>query len=187
MKKVVLLGDSIRELGYGTKVPELLKDEFEVWQPNDNCRFAYFTFRWAMVDWRENIEGAEVIHWNNGIWDACIVDEDGSFTPKEEYVRVMLRIARLLKTLGKKVIFATTTPTPAENTAARDEVIAEYNEALVPKLREMGIIINDLYSAVKTDVRKYIDQNDMLHLSKEGIDFAAEKVAQAIRKAASEN
>ena len=38
MKKVVLLGDSIREIGYGTKVPELLKDEFTVWQPEENWR-----------------------------------------------------------------------------------------------------------------------------------------------------
>ena len=42
MKKVTLLGDSIRYIGYGLKVPELLKDEFEVYQPNENCRFALF-------------------------------------------------------------------------------------------------------------------------------------------------
>jgi hypothetical protein len=30
MKKVVLLGDSIRLIGYGLKVPELLGDEYEV-------------------------------------------------------------------------------------------------------------------------------------------------------------
>ena len=30
MKKVTLLGDSIRQIGYGTKVPELLGEEYEV-------------------------------------------------------------------------------------------------------------------------------------------------------------
>ena len=39
MKKVVLLGDSIRLWGYGTKVPDMLKGEYEVCQPEDNCRF----------------------------------------------------------------------------------------------------------------------------------------------------
>ena len=30
MKKVVLLGDSIRQIGYGTILPEILKDEFGI-------------------------------------------------------------------------------------------------------------------------------------------------------------
>ena len=29
MKKVILLGDSIRQIGYGTVLPEMLKNEFE--------------------------------------------------------------------------------------------------------------------------------------------------------------
>ena len=53
----------------------------------------------------------------------------------------------------------------------------------MPKLKEMGIIINDLYSLVNSDMRKYIDQNDMLHLSKDGIDVAANQVADLIREA----
>ena len=40
MKKAVLIGDSIRMIGYGAPVAERLGDEFEVWQPDDNCRFA---------------------------------------------------------------------------------------------------------------------------------------------------
>ena len=37
MTKVTLLGDSIRAIGYGKMVPELLKDEFEkVAKPNGN-------------------------------------------------------------------------------------------------------------------------------------------------------
>ena len=40
MKKVVLLGDSIRLIGYGTKVPEMLGPEYTVWQPSDNGRYA---------------------------------------------------------------------------------------------------------------------------------------------------
>ena len=43
MKKIVLLGDSIRQIGYGTKVPEMLGTDFSVWQPSDNCRFAEYT------------------------------------------------------------------------------------------------------------------------------------------------
>ena len=35
MKKVTLLGDSIRQIGYGARVAELLKDEFTVWHGTD--------------------------------------------------------------------------------------------------------------------------------------------------------
>lgn len=109
MKRVVLLGDSIRLIGYGTKVPELLGDGYEVWQPEDNGRFAQYTLR-MLFDFRKQIEGADVIHWNNGHWDLCELFGDGSFTPLPMYVETMVRVARLLKQYGKKVIFATTTP-----------------------------------------------------------------------------
>lgn len=43
--KVTLIGDSIRMIGYGKLVPELLGDEYEVYQPNENGRFAKYTLR----------------------------------------------------------------------------------------------------------------------------------------------
>ena len=45
MKKLVLLGDSIRLIGYGTRLAEIMSDEYEVWQPEDNCRWADYTYR----------------------------------------------------------------------------------------------------------------------------------------------
>ena len=82
MKKVVLLGDSIREIGYGPVVPALLGDEYQVWQPPENCRFALYTLRMTF-DYRPFMEGADVIHWNNGLWDVCQLWEDGPFTSLE--------------------------------------------------------------------------------------------------------
>ena len=55
MKKVTLLGDSIRQIGYGTKVPELLGDEYQVFQPEDNCRFVKYTLR-MLFDLKTEIE-----------------------------------------------------------------------------------------------------------------------------------
>ena len=63
MKKVVLLGDSIRLWGYGTKLSEVLGQDYEVCQPEDNCRFAKYTLR-GLFDWQDIIKGADVIHWN---------------------------------------------------------------------------------------------------------------------------
>ena len=182
MKKVVLIGDSIRRIGYGAPVAERLSGEFEVWQPNDNCRFAQYTLR-GLWDWREGIKGADIIHWNNGLWDICNLFGDGPFTPVDEYVETMLRLARLFKERASTVIFATTTPVRLENKHNKNEVISAYNEALVPKLREMGVVINDLYKPLSEDVYKFIC-NDTIHLSEEGIALATEMVVDVIRKEA---
>ena len=93
-KKIVLLGDSIR-IAYGQYVPELLGDDYDVWQPADNCRFAQYTLR-MLFDEKHNLDGAHVIHWNNGLWDVPELFDDGVFTPEDMYVNTMLRIAKIL-------------------------------------------------------------------------------------------
>ena len=182
MKKIVLIGDSIRMIGYGTPVAERLSDEFEVWQPDDNCRFASYTLR-GLWDWQDGIRGADVIHWNNGLWDICHLFGDGEFTPIDEYVQTMLRIARLLKERASTVIFATTTPVRPENVHNKNEVIEAYNNALVPKLQEMGVVINDLYTPIAKDVYRFIC-DDTIHLSDEGITLSAQLVEAVIRQEA---
>ena len=135
MKKVVLLGDSIRLIGYGNRVAEILGKEYEVWQPEDNCRFAKYTLR-MLFDNKEQIEGADVIHWNNGLWDSCDIFGDGLFTSLDEYKKNMLRIADILLSYGKTVIFATTTPTHPDYPYNKLEDIQKYNDALVPELEK---------------------------------------------------
>ena len=182
MKKVVLIGDSIRMIGYGDPVAERLKDEFEVWQPNDNCRFAKYTLR-GLWDWQEGMRDADIIHWNNGLWDVCCLFGDGEFTPIDEYVDIMLRLAKLLKERARTVIFATTTPVRPENLHNKNETIRAYNEALVPKLKEMGIVINDLYTPIAKDVYRFISE-DTIHLSSDGIELAKDLVESIIRREA---
>ncbi len=185
MKKLTLIGDSIRMIGYGLKVPEVLKDEFEVFQPEENCRFAKYTLRGVLHEWAGNIEGSDVIHWNNGLWDVCDLG-DGEFSSLEEYTANMVRIANRLKKLGKKVIFATTTPVSNDNPHNSNSTIIEYNKHIVPILSEMGIIINDLHSAVYADIDAYIRKDDKIHLTEAGIDVCTAKVVEAVRNAAKE-
>lgn len=180
MKKVVLLGDSIRQIGYGARVAELLKDEFTVWQPTDNCRFAQYTLR-GLFDWQADIEGSDIIHWNNGHWDLCELFGDGTFTPVERYVELMVRIAKLLKQQAKTVIFATTTPVLPQNPYNRNEVIAQFNAAVVPELEKLGVVINDLNTLLAADIPACIREDDMIHLTDAGIELAAAQVVACIR------
>ena len=182
MKKVVLLGDSIRLMGYGAPVEEALKEDFEVWQPKENCRFAQYTLR-GIFDWREQLAGADIIHWNNGLWDVCSLFGDGLFTPTEIYVEEMVRLAKLLKQRAKVVIFATTTPVRNENLYNKNADIARFNEVLVPRLQALGVEINDLYTPLSKDIPRYIC-DDLIHLSQDGIDLCAGMVEASVRRAA---
>ena len=180
MKKVVLLGDSIRLIGYGKRVAELLGEDYTVWQPEDNCRFATYTLR-MLFEYKEQIEGADVIHWNNGLWDVCDLFGDGAFTPLDQYCDTMVRIARILKTYGKTVIFATTTPTHLAMWGHDRTRLKAYNDAVTAALRAEGVIINDLHATIAADIDKYI-ASDYLHLSEEGIEVAAKQVTECIQQ-----
>ncbi|MBR4865095.1 MAG: hypothetical protein IKU11_00295 [Clostridia bacterium] len=182
--KITLLGDSIRLIGYGPLVPGLLGKDFEVFQPEDNCRFAKYTLR-GLFDWAGNMAGSRVVHWNNGLWDVCDILGDGkAFTSLSEYTENMLRIADILLARHDRVIFATTTPVTAQNPHNKNEVIADYNAHVTPLLREKGVIINDLYTPMAADIDSFIRKDDNIHLTEEGSAVCAGLVAEAIRKAA---
>ena len=179
--KISLLGDSIR-MQYGPKVKEIFDGKFDVWYPEDNCRFAKYTLR-GLFDWANDMDGSEIVHWNNGHWDLCNLFGDGSFSTEDEYIENMLRIADILLKRHKTVIFATTTPVLNTNPYNSNAVIARFNSIIVPKLEEKGIIINDLNSLLINDIEKYIC-SDMIHLTDEGTELCAKQVAEYITKTA---
>lgn len=181
MKKIVLLGDSIRLIGYGKKVEETFRAEgCEVWQSEDNCRFAKYTLR-MLFEYQDEIKGADVVHWNNGLWDACDIFGDGPFTSLEEYVNNMVRIADILLGWTKNVIFATTTPTHPDYPYHEADRIKLYNDTLVPHLVKRGIKINDLSAAMAGHELDGICE-DQLHLNDLGIEICSERVVSAIRE-----
>lgn len=179
MKKVTLLGDSIRLIGYGKRAAELLAPDFEVWQPSENCRFARYTLR-GTWDWEPDMKGSEIVHWNNGLWDVFTMSDGQCFTPVDAYVETMVRTARIFKSRHNTVIFATTTPVRANHPTMPNDLIVEYNEKLVPELIREGVVINDLHSLVKQNVPEYIC-DDLCHLSEKGIELCAQQVASFIR------
>ena len=180
MKKVSLIGDSIRLFGYGPLVPDLLGSDVTVFQPQENCKFAKFTLR-GMYDWKAELETSDVIHFNCGIWDAGDVVGDGLlFSSDEEYVENILRIARRLLQFTPKVIFATTTPVNPSYVSVDNKDVDRFNALVVPKLRALGVEINDLHALVAEDIEGNICE-DKLHLSPLGAKRCAEQVAKVIR------
>lgn len=179
--KVTLLGDSIRQQ-YWPRVKELLGEGFEVWSPVENCRFAQYTLR-GLFDWRENMKGSDIVHFNCGHWDLTHLFGDGFFTDEEYYVKTMLRIVDILKSRYRCVIFATTTPVRLQNRYNKNEDVDRFNQLIAPLLAERGVIINDLNSLLRNDIDRYISE-DTIHLSEEGLKLCSEQVARVISEVA---
>ena len=180
MKKIILLGDSIR-LSYQNRVTELLGSDYTVWGPDDNSRFAAYTLR-MLFEYKAQLEGADVIHFNCGLWDMCDLFGDGPFTPLEVYVEQMVRIAKILKTYapGGAVIFATTTP-PSPKMWGHDlDRVRAYNAAAMAALEPLGILFDDLFTPVAEDIDHMISE-DYLHASPYGVEILANRVADCIK------
>lgn len=180
MKKLVLLGDSIRMIGYGTKIKQYLPD-YEIWQPDDNCRFARYLLR-LLFENMDHIKDADIIHFNAGIWDTCDLFGDGlSFTPIDEYVNTISRIADILLRITKKVYFSTTLPIRQGQPHNKNEIVAQYNDAVTKVLIKKGVKIIDLNGIIKKDINRYIREDDCIHLNDAGIDLTARAIASVIK------
>ncbi|MBQ3012894.1 MAG: SGNH/GDSL hydrolase family protein [Clostridia bacterium] len=183
--KVTFLGDSIRFgvgeqiSGYGKRAAELLGPDFEVFQPDDNCRFAKYTLR-MLFDYASVIRESRIVHFNCGHWDLCEIFGDGTFSTEEEYVDNLVRIARILKSFCDVVIFATTTPVLDANPYNRNCVIERFNEIAVAALEKEGVIINDLHALLADDKERYILASDNIHLTSEGVEVCARAVANIV-------
>lgn len=191
MKKVLLLGDSIR-MGYDDYVKELLAGRCEVYyDAEDNGRFSAYTL-WQMNQFFRHYGRFDVVHWNNGYWDmnveAPMVE---AMHPVEEYVHFLKRILGEIRRNGARPIFAATTPilspgaaadvsgTGAESIHYNDAWVTRYNDAAKALMAAEGVPVNDLYALCKEDPHCYKCE-DLLHLTEEGYRKCAEQTARMI-------
>lgn len=156
MKKIVLIGDSIR-LGYEKYVKEGLAGVAEVFSPAENCRFAEYTLRFAH-EWKSKGEwptDTDVVHWNVGLWDVIRIFDDEPLTPKCAYENFIRRIDKRLRMLfpNAKFVFATSTAVKEEGYGGTfkrfNKDIEEYNAIALSVLSETDTIIDDLYAVTK--------------------------------------
>ena len=109
MKKVLLLGDSIRK-GYDKAIKKTLEGKAEVYFPNDNCRFAAYLLRY-LHEYGEAIENGkpDVIHWNAGLWDILTMLDGKNLISPEAYAENVERICNIIKMVypKAKMVFAT--------------------------------------------------------------------------------
>ena len=162
MKKIVLLGDSIR-MGYDKYVKEAFDGVAEVYYPLDNCRFAVNVLRFAH-EWKKTGEwpdDIDLVHWNVGLWDAIEFFRDGPLTPIEYYEQYIGRVYKRLKLIfpNAKFVFATSTSVLESrnsiNICRSNARIEKYNEAAIRALAGTDTVINDLYTLSKSFPEEY--------------------------------
>lgn len=192
MKKVLLLGDSIR-MGYAEYVKELLKDKCEVYYDDkDNGRFAAYTL-WQANQFFKNYGRFDVVHWNNGYWDMNVeLPMVDAVHPVDEYIHFLKRIIVECQRNGAEIIFATTTPileigSSMDNTGTgikinyNNDWVLRYNDAAKKLMLEKNVTINDLYTLMLKD-KNFYKCEDMLHLTEEGYRICAEQVARLVEE-----
>lgn len=190
MKKIVLIGDSIR-LGYEAYVRAAFRDVAEVYAPTENCRMAHYVFRYlhewkALGNWPSDVD---VVHWNAGLWDVIHLLGDEAETAPASYYEIIGRIDRRLRVLfpKAKIIFATSTSVDEEayKTASYKRYNAEilaYNRLAIGALAGTDTIINDLYPL--TLELPASARNDLTHFNNdEGCRYLGSWVTAAIARA----
>ena len=188
MKKIVLIGDSIR-MGYDKYVKEAFEDVAEVMYPAENCRFATYIMRFVH-EWKKKGEwpdDVDLVHWNAGLWDLPEIMDDGTVTPIEHYAVQIARIDRRLRMLfpKAKIIFATSTAVQEEKYGKvfkrRNCTIEQFNAAAIEALSGTDTVIDDLY-AVTANAPEAC-HSDMTHYSTPaGIELVGGKVIECISR-----
>ena len=152
MKKIILLGDSIR-MGYDKYVKDALCDVAEVYYPEENCKFAQYLLRFVH-QWKK--EGnwptdADLVHWNAGLWDVVELYGEPPITTEEQYAEMIRRTDRQLRRLfpNAKIVFATSTSVEDGKYRAefrrKNETIKRYNEMAIEALSDSDCVIYDLF------------------------------------------
>lgn len=186
MKKIVLIGDSIR-VGYDKYVKQALAGEAEVLYSNDSGRFAQYVLRTANEWKREGQWGDDVdlVHWNAGLWDTLRMYGDEPLTPPDMYGEMIRRVDKRLRYLfpKAKMIFATSTRVQEEkygpNFKRLNRDIEEYNRIALDVLKNTDTVINDLYAFTKELPESFY--SDMTHFyTPEGTTAMTNRVLSVI-------
>lgn len=188
MKKIILIGDSIR-MGYDKYVREALSESAEVFYPADNCRFATYILRFVH-EWKKKYEfpeDADLVHWNAGLWDVPEIMGDEPVTPIEHYAVQIARIDRRLRQLfpKAKIVFATSTAVEEEKFGPvfkrRNATIESFNAAAIKALEGTDTVIDDLYAVTASAPEGC--HSDMTHYSTPaGIEHVGGKVIECISR-----
>ena len=187
MKKLLLIGDSIR-MNYDRYVRQALEGRAQVLTPDENARFAAYTY-YAIGDWEHRQrfgEDVDVIHWNVGLHDVIRFHYDEPMTPPDIYGFYLGRIIHRLRDVypHARQIFALSTPGRDEKytepwLVRKNRDIDEINRVALKVMEENGVPVNDLAAVVRGYDPDEI-YSDATHYNDAGAVILAKAVLDAV-------
>ena len=153
MKKILLIGDSIRK-GYDAYVRESMAGLAEVYFPEENCTFTTNILRFLHV-WADNLKlyDADAVHFNAGLWDTLRIYGDDVLVKPDTYADNLKRIVSRIRFLfpNAKILFATTTPVREDGyftdfESRTNDDVRRYNQIARDIFSGTDVILNDLYA-----------------------------------------
>ena len=186
--RIMLLGDSWRGL-YENAVRTSLGEDYTVWTPDENCRFARYTLN-SLRMYVTLFPDASVVHFNCGMWDIGRINGEGEpFTPLDEYTRDLEKIVLFCREKGMKVLFATTGTVRKACELDRfpyasvyNEDIRRYNAAAVGVMKRLSVPVTDIAASFDGREETLIGE-DAIHPNEEGIAICASLIASSIKSA----
>ncbi len=180
LPRVLLIGDSI-SMGYTLRVRAALKDRANVHRPPTNCGSTRTGL--AALDTWLGAGPWQVIHFNWGLHDLKYLKPGQQNVPLATYEANLRRLVLRLKQTGAVLVWAQTTPVPAEaekGYARVPEDVMRYNEAARKIMQEHGVRINDLCAAVAPRLASLQNPRDV-HFNTAGCDVLGAAVAAEIQ------
>ena len=190
MKKILLLGDSIR-MGYEEYVKQSFDGVVDVYFPNVNCAFAQNMLRYLNI-WKNEQkipDDIDLVHFNVGLWDVLRIYDDGTLTSPEYYAEILPRIIKRIKILfpKAKIVFALSTNVYEEGYkttppyARLNADVEKFNKIAVDVLTPLGVFINDLYAITKDLPADSSCRSDMTHFNTDdGVNLLGGQVTKTI-------
>ena len=173
LPRVLLIGDSISG-GYTLSVRKALAGKANVHKAPENCGPTANGLKKLDV-WLGKGKW-DVIHFNFGLHD--------SRTPQADYEKRLREIVARLQKTGAKIVWASTTPRPADGKEgpAMVDAVVERNAVAVAVMRENNIPVNDLFTFITPHLAKTQNPKDV-HFNAQGYALLGQQVAEAIQAA----
>ncbi len=194
LPRVLLIGDSV-SMGYTLAVRERLKDKANVHRPAANCGNSTLGLR-ELDKWLGDGHW-DAIHFNFGLHDLVYIfdsganqDADGNYAiPANGHQRTLLAtyeanlhgiVARLRRT-GARLIWASTTPVPADLHSYVKGAEVPYNAVAARVMREEGVETDDLWTYA-TSMLDRIQIPGNVHFTPAGSDVLSIAIARSIER-----
>lgn len=187
--KVLIIGDSI-SMGYTRHAVSAVGESLELVRHDGNGGDSSNVLS-HLPQWLERFHDAELVHVNCGLHDIKRSRPDGSYqVPLEKYRENLSSIADMLKSAGRNVLWAATTPVMDEMHAARgsdfdryQQDVLTYNQAAAEIMSEAGVSINDLHAVVQDAGIETCLGQDGVHMTEWGYVTLGRAVADACERA----